>query len=317
MSDQKGSYQPADFSKLTNFPIKDRQSLVSRSDFVDLGKFDKSKKLVDLFPNILKGGDLLEIVKIIQQARSDNRLIFFGMGAHVVKVGLAPIIIKMMEDRYINAIAVNGAFAIHDLEIAFHGQTSEDVASEVKSGRFGMVDETGILYNEAIAKYKKLGAGEAIGRHIELLKMPYRSDSILAASYRNKIPATVHIGIGSDITHIHKSVSGEDLGRASLLDFKIAVRLLKDIKDGGVFINIGSAVVLPEVFIKALSAARNLYGPIENFTTLNFDMIQSYRQAVNIVNRPVEGDGRGYAITGHHELMIPLLYFLLTEENKV
>lgn len=317
MTKSKHSFNPADFSKINSYSIEDRKSLVKKEAFADIGAYRKSGRFSDLLPSILKANDLKEVVNAIQRAKRIGKPVALGMGAHVIKVGLSPIIIDLMENNFISAIAMNGAGAVHDLEIAFHGETSEDVLAEIPKGRFGMVEETSAHFNEALKKFATgaVGMGEALGKYIIDEKMPNMNLSILAQGYRLKAPVTVHSAIGTDIVHMSRDMDGEITGRATLNDFKLFTGIVSELGGGGVYINVGSAVLLPEVFIKALSAARNLGAAVDNFTTVNLDMIQSYRPTVNVVNRPVEGSGRGISITGHHEILIPLIFHLLSGEG--
>jgi len=285
--------------------------------FAPLGKYKSSGKLADLFPAILKGNDILAVVRAIKSAMEQGRPVVAAMGAHVIKCGLAPILIDLMEKGAVSALAVNGAVAVHDLEIAYHGATSEDVAREIKTGSFGMVEQTATHYHTAIAQAdEKEGLGAALGRYINSRKMKNADLSVLAAGWRLGKPVTVHVAVGTDIVHASAQADGAAIGRATLNDFKLFTGVVSRLA-GGVYLNIGSAVVLPEVFIKALSAARNMGNRVEGFTAVNMDMIQGYRPNVNVVNRPVEGSGNGYSITGHHEIMIPLLYHLLREEGAL
>jgi len=308
-------FKPADFEKISTYPIKKRKSLVKIDNFSDLKKYDATGRFTDLLPSILKADDLKDVVDAVRTANKNGKPVVMAMGAHVIKCGLSPIIIEMMERGIINALAFNGAGAVHDMEIAYHGATSEDVASEIKSGRFGMVEETGAHFNAALKKMETAGMGETLGSYIVKKKMPHADMSLLARGFKLDIPVTIHVAIGSDITHAGPGVDGEAIGRATLNDFKLFTGVVSRLK-GGVYFNIGSSVVLPEVFIKALSAARNLGEDVSGFMTVNMDMIQSYRPRVNVVNRPVSDSGRGVSLTGHHEIMIPLLYHLLTSEKS-
>jgi len=308
-------FGPADFERIRHHPIEERKSLVNTGMFTSLEKYIATGKLVDLFPSILKANDILSVVRAIKLAREQGRPVVAAIGAHVIKCGLAPILIDMMEKGALNALAVNGAVAVHDLEIAFHGATSEDVAQEIKTGRFGMVEQTSTHYHAAIAQAgEREGLGAALGRYINQEQMKNAGFSILAAGWRLNVPVTVHVAVGTDIVHASAQADGAALGRTTLNDFKLFTGIVSQLA-GGVYLNIGSAVVLPEVFIKALSAARNMGNKVEGFTAVNMDMIQGYRPNVNVVNRPVEGSGKGYSITGHHEIMVPLLYHLLMEEG--
>ncbi len=304
-------FSPADFSRITTYPIGERKSLVDTSMFVDLEAYNKSGALTDLFPPMLKARDLTRVAEAVKAAKAAGKPVVLGMGAHVIKVGLAPIIIDLMRRGLIDAVAMNGAGGVHDLEIAFHGETSENVAVEIKEGRFGMVDETASHFNGALARYPDAGVGEALGRYMLDEKFPHADVSIIAQGAALSIPVTLHVALGCDIVHIHPSADGDATGRATMADFRLFTGVVGELGGGGVYLNVGSAVILPEVFIKALSAARNLGAEAAGFTTVNFDMIQHYRPGVNVVNRPIQGAGAGYALTGHHEIMVPLLYHLL------
>jgi hypothetical protein len=245
-----------------------------------------------------------------------GRPLIWGMGAHVLKVGLAPIIIDLMERGFITAIALNGAGIVHDFETAIAGQTSEEVDAVLGSGAFGMARETGEEINRAIAAgdCDGLGLGAAVGRYLSARRgTKFRRLSILAAAWRLGIPATVHVAMGTDIVHVHPACDPAAIGRAGHLDFRTFAGEVARLGGGGVYLNVGSAVLLPEVFLKAVTLARNLGHRIEKFTTANFDFIQSYRPNTNVVNRPTKGVGRGYSLTGHHEIMIPLLAAMLIE----
>ncbi|MFH1861838.1 MAG: hypothetical protein ABH878_03405 [bacterium] len=263
----------------------------------------------DSLPRILAAQDLKWVVEAIVSARKKGKPVIVMHGAHVIKVGLAPILIDLMEQKVITALAMNGAGIVHDTELARFGLTSEDVAVNIADGTFGMARETGEFINGIAQKAAQegLGLGEAFGRELLQSKAKNLSISLLAQAYRLNVPVTVHVAIGTDIVHQQPSADGAAIGAASLRDFRIFARQVADIGDGGVVLNIGSAVVLPEVFLKALTVARNLGYPCKDFTTANFDMIQHYRPRVNVVNRPTLAGGKGYNIIGHHEIMIPLL----------
>jgi deoxyhypusine synthase len=327
-----------DFKKIKTYPIKKRKNRVSITDFVNLQGVDIQQDrnpIEGLFPNILKGKEIMEIVEAVVNAHKKKKTVIFAIGAHVIKCGLSPLIIDLMRRGIVTAVAMNGAGAIHDYEIAMIGETSEDVAVEIKRGRFGMVEETGAMMNSALNKFinnkacsdpahkslcagESIGMGEALGRDIYEKKLKYREYSILSHGYKLKIPVTIHSAIGTEIIHMHPSADGAIIGRGSFNDFKLFTSVLCDIGEGGCFLNIGSAVILPEVFIKALSIVRNMGYKAYNFTTINMDMIQHYRPLVNVVSRPIQGDGKGYTLTGHHEIMIPLLYYSIVAriQNK-
>ena len=307
----KYPFKRADFEKINTYSISDRKSLVKVEGLADLAKYSKSGEIADLLPGFLKANDLKRVVGAIKTANANGNHVVAGIGAHVIKVGLSPILIDMMQRGILDAIALNGAGIVHDLEIAFHGQTSEDVASEIKSGRFGMVAETQEHFNKAISRCDSdSGLGEAVGKYIVEQSMPSRHLSILGSGYELDKPITVHVALGTDIVHAGQGVNGATIGQASMNDFKMLTSIVGELEDG-VYLNIGSSVVLPEVFIKALSSARNLGFNATGFMAVNMDMIQHYRPAVNVVHRPTLGEGKGVTLTGHHEIMIPLLYHML------
>jgi deoxyhypusine synthase len=303
-------HERADFSRLKNHPIAERDNKVSTADFADVEKYLRTGNITDLLPRQLKANDMRAIADCVKSARSKSRAVIFAMGAHVIKTGCSSIIIDMIKKKVITGIAMNGAGAVHDLEIAFIGATSEDVEEEVKTGRFGMVEETAAMTMEALRQYPECGFGESLGRYISDRAMKFADKSILAACVSADIPATIHASIGCEITHIHPKTDGALLGAKSFDDFKIFTAALKHLSGGGCYFNVGSAVILPEVFIKALSAARNLGDEVRDFTAVDFDMFQHYRPGVNVVHRPVTTGGKGYRVTGHHELLLPLLYHM-------
>jgi hypothetical protein len=264
-------------------------------------------------PDILAAKHLKEVAASIVQARKDGRPVMLGMGAHSIKVGLNPVIIDLMERGIITSLALNGAGIIHDFELAFIGQTSEDVDREILSGAFGMAEETGSMLNQAInSAAKDEGIGAAVGRMIREGNFPYKDTSLLAAGSRLGVPVTVHVAIGTDIIHMHPSFDGKATGDAAHRDFLTFCSLVSGL-EGGVYINLGSAVLLPEIFLKAVTLCRNLGTPLQRFTTVNMDFVQHYRPNTNVVRRPTQGGGKGYAITGHHEIMFPLLAAAITE----
>lgn len=300
------------YPRLNNKNIKtyslfERKSKVTISDFGKAFSPDDSfKDFLSSLPNILAGKDVREVAKAIVTAKKEGKKVVLGMGAHVIKVGLSPLIIDLLKEGIIDCIAVNGACVIHDTEIAIVGHTSEDVDSEIKTGTFGMVKETTDLIIRAVKKEKDLGLGEAIGKALIDSSVPYKDFSILAQAYRLKIPVTVHIAIGTDIIHMHPDFDGALFGEASHRDFLIFSHYISQL-EGGCYINLGSAVILPEVFLKALSLVRNLGYPLSNITTVNMDFIKHYRPLTNVVKRPTLEGGKGYNLTGHHELLFPLL----------
>lgn len=290
-------------------------SLTSRLSKVDIGRMatpHKSgasvKEFLESLPGFLGASDLLEVAARIALARRNEKTVILGMGAHPIKVGLSPVIIDLMERGAINGLALNGACIIHDYELALAGATSEDVDQAIIDGSFGMAEETGRGLNAAISSgvNSGKGLGAAVGERINGDRFPNRSRSILAAASRLGIPATVHVAVGTDIIHMHPEADGASIGEGSMRDFRRLTELVATLKDG-VYINLGSAVLLPEVFLKALTLARNLGREVTNLTTVNMDFIQHYRPGVNVLKRPTIDGGRAIALTGHHEIMLPLL----------
>jgi hypothetical protein len=256
----------------------------------------------------------------MRAARSASKPIIWGMGGHVIKCGLAPVLLDLADRGYATAFAMNGSGAIHDFEIAIAGATSEDVEAVLPDGRFGSAEETGREMNSAIAEAASFdaGAGETLGRRLDTIADPrYAPYSLLLASWRRSIPVTVHVAIGTDTPHTHPGADGAAIGRATHRDFRLFCTLVSEMNEGGVYVNAGSAVVMPEVFLKAVSVVRNLGLPLTRFTTVNLDFLKHYRPEVNVVDRPhANAGGRGYSITGHHELMIPLLAAALIEQDS-
>jgi hypothetical protein len=269
-------------------------------------------------PKILAGDSFRGVVEALDRARRDQRAILWGMGGHVVKCGLGDVLLDLMARGWVSAFVMNGAASIHDFEIAIAGQTSEDVEAVLPDGRFGAAEETGREMNLAIVEGIReglIGMGEALGKRLQTLAKPeFASHSIVAAAYRASVPVTVHVAVGTDTPHTHPAADGAAIGAATHRDFRLLCSLVRGLDRGGVYLNLGSAVVLPEVFLKAVSVVRNLGYPLAGFTTVNFDFLQHYRPKVNVVERPhARSGGRGYAITGHHEIMIPLLAAVLIE----
>lgn len=307
-------FKPLSSKGLKTYSIKDRKSKVSVSEFATLpAKGGSFSAFLSSLPAILAAKDLKSVAGAVLKAHKAGKTVAIGIGAHTIKVGLGPLIIGLMERGVINAIAMNGACVVHDFETAFAGCTSEDVDSEIGSGAFGMAEETGRYINRAIKKNGKKGLGLAVGEMIAAGRYPHRDKSILAACARLGVPATVHVAMGTDILHIHPSMDGAATGEASFIDFRIFASVVASMQDGA-YLNIGSAVILPEVFLKALTLARNLGHKVEDFTTVNMDFIQHYRPLTNVVRRPTQGGtGAGYRLTGHHEIMLPLLYATIIE----
>lgn len=302
-------FKPVSSSKLKTYSIKDRKSKVSVSAFAKpFNKGNAFEDFLNSLPAVLAAQNLKQIASAVIAAHKNNKTVAVGIGAHVIKVGLSPVIIDLMERGIISAIAMNGACIVHDFEIAYAGMTSEDVDAGIGKGEFGMAEETGRLLNNAIkgGVKKGWGIGKSAGRMINNSKYPYKDLSILAAGARLGMPVTVHVAMGTDIIHIHPQMDSRATGEGSEMDFKLFAGVVAAL-EGGVYLNIGSAVLLPEVFLKALTLVRNLGYTVENFTTVNMDFIQHYRPLTNVVRRPTKEGGKGYTLTGHHEIMVPLL----------
>lgn len=303
--------RPADLSKVKTYSIRKRQSKLDTSQLAKVPDVKASLgDFISTLPRTFKAEELLKIAEAILRASQRDRLIVWMMGAHPIKCGLSPILIRMMEEKFINVLALNGAGAIHDFELAFFGHTSEDVEKGLTNGSFGMARETGEGINQFINDGVKrgFGIGESLGRGIFARAPRYVDYSLLAHGAAQHIPVTVHIAIGTDIIHQHPSANGAAMGKGSMRDFQLLAGQLPELNDGGVVVNCGSAVVLPEVFLKALTVARNLGSTIKNFTAVNLDMIQHYRPNTNVLARPTKDGGKSYSITGHHEIILPLLY---------
>ena len=334
---------PLDFANLQTVGLEERGGKVKAADFaLPYRPGSGLAGWLDSLPRILAGNAFRAVVERLREARANRRAIVWGLGGHVIKCGLAPVLADLMRRGYATLFAMNGAAAIHDFEIALAGHTSEDVEAVLPSGRFGAAEETGREMNQAIAQgdAEGLGIGESLGqrldagaapqscpgqptrqagRHTPLVdagESPHGSpaNSLLLQAYRQGVPVTVHVALGTDTPHTHPAADGAAIGSASLRDFRLFCAYIADLDQGGVYLNVGSAVILPEVFLKAISAVRNLGRPLAGFTTANFDFLQHYRPRVNVVERPhAQSGGAGYAITGHHELMIPLLASALIE----
>jgi len=303
-------YQEIDLSRVRTVSVRGRKSKVRKED--SAGCVEPGATFADFWkslPSILAAGDLKVLVERIAAAVKSRKPVLLLAGAHVIKVGLSPVIVRLMEEGILKGIALNGAGAIHDAELAYFGHTSEDVSTALRDGRFGMAKETADLLNRTVAEGcgEKLGFGEAMGRRILADSPPNVRLSLLAQAYRLNIPVTVHVAPGTDIVHQHPSADGAAIGEASLRDFRIFAELVSRLHDGGVALLFGSAVILPEVFLKALTVARNIHKRVDHFTTANFDMIRQYRPTVNVVERPTLDGGTGYQFTGHHEILFPLL----------
>jgi hypothetical protein len=314
----KYSKHPLDFAGLKTVSLGERGGKVKTADFAAVYRAGSGVAgWLDSLPRIMAGNSFRAVVDALAAARRRQRAIIWGLGGHVIKCGLAPVLIDLMRRGYVTAFALNGAAAIHDFEIALAGHTSEDVEAVLPDGRFGAAEETGREMNRAIAEGDRdgLGMGEALGRRLDSSPPPeHAASSLLLQAYRQGTPVTVHVAIGTDTPHTHPAADPAAIGSASHRDFRLFSAYVADLNEGGVYLNVGSAVVLPEVFLKAVSAVRNLGHPLANFTTADFDFLQHYRPRVNVVERPHAGSGgAGYAITGHHELMVPLLAAALIE----
>jgi hypothetical protein len=312
--------RPFDLSGVKTYPLKSRPSKVA----VDLfSRPHKKGETVSEFlgglPAVLASRDLKDLAQAIVNARSNGKTIIWGMGGHVIKTGLSPILIDLMDRGLVSALALNGSCIIHDFEIALAGATSEDVESQLQTGAFGMAEETGMEINRAIQEGvgDGLGIGESLGRYLEGRNTAFGKYSLLLQAYLRSIPATVHVTIGADIIHNHPSVSPSAIGEGSHRDFRLLASLVEGLNEGGVYLNCGSAVTLPEVFLKCVTLVRNSGRPLRNFTTANLDFIQHYRPMENVIRRPVKNGGRGMPITGHHEILLPLLAAWLVELSPV
>lgn len=307
-------FRPVSSRGLKTYSLKDRFSKVRVEDFAGLPVAGGTlRDFLKKLPRTLGAKDLNSVAGAVVKAHKGGRTVAIGMGGHVIKVGLAPIIIDLIERGVVNAVAMNGACVIHDFEVAFAGSTSEDVDSTLATGAFGMAEETGAMLGKAIKKGTKKGLGSAVGEMIERSDFPHKGSSVLGACFRCSVPATVHVALGTDIIHIHPQMSGAATGAASMRDFRLFASVVATLEKG-VFINMGSAVLMPEVFLKALTLVRNKGHKVRFMTTVNMDFIQHYRTTVNVVKRPVMGSrGRGFALTGHHEIMVPLLYAAIIE----
>jgi hypothetical protein len=269
-------------------------------------------------PSILAAQDLRELAHAVIKARSDEKPVLWGAGGHVIKTGVSPVLVDLMDRGLVSGLALNGSGIIHDYEIALVGSTSEDVPAQLQSGAFGMAEETGRGINQAIREgaASGLGIGESLGRHLENLNPPFGKHSLLLQAYLRGIPVTVHVTIGADVIHNHPSVDPAGTGEGSHRDFLLFATLVAGLNGGGVYLNCGSAVTLPEVFLKCVTLVRNSGQPLRNFTTANLDFIQHYRPVENVLKRPVKSGGRGIPLTGHHEIMIPLLAAWLIELSQ-
>ncbi|NOX38529.1 MAG: hypothetical protein GXO78_13440 [Calditrichaeota bacterium] len=309
-------YPKLTFEGIKTYSIRERFSKVAISDFSRVPNRSTSlEAFLSMLPDILVAKDFKEFVQHYRQAIADDQMILWMMGAHVIKVGLNPVIVELIRRRYIRHLAMNGAGVIHDVEIAMWGITSEDVATALQDGSFGMARETAAFINEALSRNRgnDKGYGEVIGERLIQEKAPNLHLSLLAACVQHEVPVSIHPALGTEIIHQHPNLDGAAFGEKSLLDFQVFSHSLTRLRKGSIVLNVGSAVILPEVFLKALTVVRNLKYPAYDFFTAVFDMIRHYRPTVNVKERPTLGGGKGYYFVGHHEIMIPLLAGLLLD----
>jgi hypothetical protein len=312
-------YEEFDLSGVRTYPLASRRSKARVEDFARSHERGTSfKAWFDALPGILGGDDVRRVVRAVVDAHARSAGIVWGIGAHVIKTGVSPVLIDLMQRGYVSALAMNGAGVIHDFEVALAGATSEDVDEALGPGRFGMAEETGRILNEVIrnAEAKQQGLGQAVGAYLAASNARWVDRSLMAAAHRLGIPITVHVAIGTDIIHMHQDASGAAIGAASLRDFKYFTSCVARLSDG-VYLNCGSAVVLPEVFLKAVALARNQGIPLDDLTTVNIDFVRQYRPHTNVVSRPVAGTkGQGISLVGHHEILIPLIAAAVIESEK-
>jgi hypothetical protein len=308
-------YEEFDLSGVKTYPLRSRDSKVTLAQFATPYKKGSGVDgLLKTLPSLLASSDFKAVVQAMLTARREGRAIIWGLGAHVLKTGLSPVLVDLMERGFVSALATNGAGLIHDFEIALSGATSEDVDATLGPGTFGMAEETGTQLNQAIIDgvAAGLGLGQSVGRFLSEQKAPFAQISIAASAHRLGIPLTAHVAVGTDIIHMHPRASGAAIGEGSLRDFRYFTSSVARL-EGGVFLNCGSAVVLPEVFLKAVAVARNEGRSLAGLTTVNLDFLRHYRPLTNVVSRPTKGTGKGYSLTGHHEIMLPLLAAALIE----
>jgi deoxyhypusine synthase len=311
-------YRPLSLKAVKSYSLCARASKISVESFSQPpARGDSFADFLAKLPDVYAARDFRAVVTAVVSARESDKPVILGMGAHPVKLGLSPVIIELMKRGVLTAVATNGASSVHDFEIALVGRTSEDVARELCNGTFGMAQETGRGVNLAIKKgvKKGYGIGKSVGEYISKGAFQYKDKSIFSKAYRLGVPVTVHVAVGTDIVHMHPEADGAAIGKGSMSDFRLLAAIIADL-DGGVYINLGSAVVLPEVFLKALNVARNLGHRVQDITTVNMDFVQHYRPRENVLKRPTSMSGRNYALTGHHEIMFPLLAAAVMEELK-
>jgi len=317
----KYKQEPMSFSALKTVPIADRGGKVTVEHMAKAyQKGSGVSGFLDSLPDILAAPGFRKVVDALLEARNNKRALLWGIGGHVIKCGLAPVLLDLMRRGFITGFVMNGAASIHDFEIGIAGQTSEDVEAVLPDGRFGAAEETGREMNVAIVEAARqgIGMGEGLGACLDRIAAPeFAEYSIVLQAWRASVPVTVHVAVGTDTPHTHSHAQGAAIGACTHHDFRLLCSLVRDIHDGGAYLNVGSAVVLPEVFLKAVSVVRNLGHPLARFTTVNMDFLQHYRPRLNVVERPhAQREGKGYAITGHHELMIPLLAAALIERSS-
>ena len=311
-------FEEFDLSGVRTYPLSSRKSKARAEDFAQpISPGATFREWFDALPAILAGSDVRRVVDALRAARRRDAAIIWGLGAHVIKTGVSPVLIDLMKRGYVSALALNGAGVIHDFEIALSGATSEDVDEALGPGRFGMAEETGRLLNEIIiqASIDRLGFGQAVGAYLVREQAPHAGRSLIATAHQLGIPVTAHVAVGTDIIHMHPGASGAAIGETSLRDFRYLTSCVARLNHG-VYLNCGSAVVLPEVFLKAVALVRNKGIALDRLTTVNIDFMRQYRPQTNVVTRPVAGTaGTGISLVGHHELLIPLLAAALLEAS--
>lgn len=314
----KPPHKHLEFQDTRTYPLSARKSKVGKEVLADPGAYRPGGGVEAIIPPVLKGADLRAVADGVVSAVSSGRAVILSMGAHPIKVGLSRLIIDLIDRGILTAVAGTGAIAVHEIEMALAGQTSEEVGEGLPQGDFGMAEETGAVYHRAVrrAENSGYGLGQALGQEIQEGDFPRKDLSILAAAYKKGVPATLHVALGSDIVHMHPGVDAGALGCATYRDFQVLAQEVIGLDRGGVFINLGSAVLMPEIFLKALNVARNLTGKPHDFIAVDFDMIRHYRPTQNVVTRPVEPQGKGYQITGHHEILLPLLYAMIRDRRE-
>lgn len=309
-------YQEIDLQRLKTISIHQRTNKVGVEQFGKPQAVAGASQWLQSLPDLLGASNLRKLVAAMRQARANKRALVFMLGGHVMKTGVSPYLIDLMRQGYITHLASNGSLSIHDVECSLFGRTSEDVADTLEKGTFGMVRETPEFMFRAFREGQEAqeGMGECLGRVLTAASAPHQEISLLAQAWQQGIPFTVHVSLGGDILHQHAATDGAVLGELSMRDFRIFAQTLVGLHEGGVLINLGSAVVMPEVFLKALTMARNTQGPVTGFTTSNLDMTQHYRPRENVLRRPTQTSGQALPLTGQHEILVPLLHALLTSE---